>query len=411
MISVTPQKKILIVDEEPTSVTLLKKLLPQQYRILGATDGSIALDLARQGRPDLILLDVMMPGLDGFEVCRALKANPETADIPVIFLTSLTEATTIATGFALGAVDYIVKPCNAIELNARVNTHLQLQAAKEELVRKNAELREQQDLFLEMIPHDLRTSVTIIQGYAELLQSVVKSREETAETCGPYVGEILQGCERLKALFTDLVDVGRLKSGSFPVRKVAMPLGALIANTLEIFQDTHQGTRLQVEISDELAEVAIDKPCMERILVNLLATAEKYSSPGSAIFVNGSRQDHEIVVAVCEEGDEINPLDRDKIFVPYYRSYRTNTTEGVGLGLHIAKLLVEAHGGMIWVDREDDRRNRFCFTLPLRDLPVVLPFGVPPPANRSGISQPNGFRSGFLTPENLDQTYGSAEGD
>ena len=406
-----PPRKILIVDDEPKSVTLLKNLLPQHYQILGATNGHTALDLARHCRPDLILLDVMMPGLDGFEVCRALKANPETADIPVIFLTSLTEAEAIATGFRLGAVDYIAKPFNAIELNARVNTHLQLQAAKEELERKNAELREQQDLFLEMIPHDLRTSVTIIQGYAELLQRVVKSREETAETCGPYVGEILQGCERLKALFTDLVDVGRLKSGSFPVRKVAMPLGALIANTLENFQDTHQGTRLQVEISDELAEVAIDKPCMERILVNLLATAEKYSSPGSAIFVNGSRQDHEIVVAVCEEGDEINPLDRDKIFVPYYRSYRTNTTEGVGLGLHIAKLLVEAHGGVIWVDRDDDRRNRFCFTLPLRDLPMAPPFGAPPPANRSGISQPNGFRSGFLTPENLDQTYGSAEGD
>ena len=367
--TIIPPKKILIVDDEPKIVVLLKRLLPQQYQILGATDGHTALALAGRCRPDLILLDVVMPGLDGFEVCRALKENPETTDIPVIFLTSLTEATAIATGFTVGAVDYIVKPFNAIELNARVSTHLQLRAAKEELERKNAELREQQDLFLEMIPHDLRTSVTIIQGYAELLERVVKSREETAETCGPYVGEILQGCERLKALFSDLVDVGRLKSGCYPVRKVDMPLGALIAATLENYQGTHQGTRLEVEIADELTEVAIDKPCMERILVNLLASAEKYSSPGSAIFVSGWRQGHEIVVAVGEEGDEINPLDRNKIFVPYYRSYRTNTTEGVGLGLHIAKLLVEAHGGEIWVDREDDRRNRFCFTLPLRDLP------------------------------------------
>ena len=141
MTSVAP-KKILIVDDEPKSVVLLNSLLPQQYQTMGATDVHTALDLARQRCPDLILLDVMMPGLDGFEVCRALKANPETADIPVIFLTTLAEAETLATGFTLGAVDYIVKPYEPYVLLAKVRVFLNLDHQRLELLRYQTLLEE-----------------------------------------------------------------------------------------------------------------------------------------------------------------------------------------------------------------------------------------------------------------------------
>jgi two-component system sensor histidine kinase KdpD len=217
-----------------------------------------------------------------------------------------------------------------------------------------------------MIPHDLRTSLAIIQGYAELLQRVLRKREVTDGTGGILVGELLQGCDRLNSLLNDLVDVGRLKAGLYPLRKSILPVTTLIATTLESYRDTHDGITLQVELPDNLPEVEIDNHSMERVLMNLLANVGKYSAPGSTIFVRAWRQEHDIVVAVCEEGDEITLCDRYKIFGPYYRSSLTNTTEGVGLGLHIAKLVVEAHGGAIWVDRDDNRRNRFCFTLPLR---------------------------------------------
>ena len=367
MIGVTDIKKILIADDEPAGIALLKGLLPQLYRFIGATDGLTALELARQHHPDLILLDVRMPDMDGYEVCRALKASPDTASIPVIFLTSMTATEDIVKGFNLGAVDYVAKPFSAIELNARVNTHLQLQATKKDLARMNAELREQQNLFLEMVPHDLRTSLAIIQGNAELLRQLVKKRKEDEERFGPFAGDILHGCERLKALLTDLLDVGRLKSGRFKVRKMTMQIGALIADTLRIARDPHEALRYRVEVPVDLPEVSIDNHGMERVLVNLLSNAEKFSAPGSPIIIRAWRRDHEIVVAVCNEGEEILPVDLEKIFVPYYRSFRAGTTEGVGLGLSIAKLLVEAHGGEIWADRDDDRRNRFCFTLPLRD--------------------------------------------
>ena len=175
--SMTTAKKILIVDDEPAGIALLKGLLPREHQFVAATDGLTALVLARHHQPDLILLDVRMPGMDGYEVCCALKEDPDTADIPVIFLTSLAETEDIVKGFTLGAVDYVAKPFSAIELNARVTTHLQLQAAQKELARMNAELREQQNLFLEMIPHDLRTSLAIIQGNAELLWRRVNQRD------------------------------------------------------------------------------------------------------------------------------------------------------------------------------------------------------------------------------------------
>ena len=156
---------ILVVDDDPVNILILNQLLQKEYTVYCATTGLDALAAVATTPPDLILLDVMMPGLDGFEVCRALKANPETADLPVIFLTNLPEAETIAAGFTLGAVDYIVKPFNAIELSARVNTHLHVKKAKAELVQKNAELLKTQGLLqikqveLEALNRDLEERV------------------------------------------------------------------------------------------------------------------------------------------------------------------------------------------------------------------------------------------------------------
>ena len=362
----TTAKKILIVDDEPAGITLLKGLLPQEHQFMAATDGLTALELARHHQPDLVLLDVRMPEMDGYEVCRALKEDPDTATIPVIFLTSLAETEDIVKGFTLGAVDYVAKPFSAIELNARVTTHLQLQAAQKELARMNAELQEQQNLFLVMIPHDLRTSLAIIQGNAELLQRRLNQQKTDNKEYGKFAGDILQGCGRLKALLTDLLDVGRLKAGRFTIRPMTMSLGALIADTLGNIRETFDVARYRIELPEELPEVMVDSHCMERVLVNLLATAEKYSDPGTTIIIRAWRQDPVLVMAVCVAEEEFGLRDREKLFVPYYRSFRTNTTEGVGLGLHIAKLLVEAQGGEIWVDRDHESRNRYCFTLPLR---------------------------------------------
>ena len=228
MTGVAPNK-ILIVDDDPKSVVLLKRLLPQQYQTMGATDGHTALDLARQRHPDLILLDVMMPGLDGFEVCRALKANPETANIPIIFLTTLAEAETIATGFTLGAADYIIKPFKAIELNARVNTHLQFQKAKEELVQKNAALREQAEL-LEREVAERRTAQKLLKSQQELLEVQNTDLEERV------AAEVKKCRDKDQALMQNekMVSLGQLAAGV--AHEINNPMGYISSNLYVLAQ-------------------------------------------------------------------------------------------------------------------------------------------------------------------------------
>jgi K+-sensing histidine kinase KdpD len=166
-------------------------------------------------------------------------------------------------------------------------------------------------------------------------------------------------------MITDLVDVGRLKAGQFVVRKMPVPVGTLVAAVLQNADSILEVSRFMMVVPDTLPEVSVDGYSIERVILNLLTNAQKYSPVGSTIYIRAWHQEHEVVVAVCDEGEEISPEIGAKIFVPYYRARKNGTTEGVGLGLYISKLLVEAHGGRIWLAREPIRENRFCFSLPL----------------------------------------------
>ena len=365
MSSCAVQSRILIVDDDPANIRILNEMLAEKYEVFATTEGHRALTMAEQLRPDLILLDVIMPEMAGEEVCRKLKENSATTDIPVIFLTSCTDPERVLSGFNLGAVDYVTKPFWPPELLARVVTHIQLRQARQEIARKNAELQEQQGLFLHMIPHDLRTTLAIIRGYAERILRQKQEQQDGCGSCAEQVREILKGCDRQKALITDLIDVARLRAQQYPLHKIPITVGYLVTAVMQHAGSILDPLRFRVEVSDDLPEVLVDERCMDRVLLNLLTNAQKYSPPESLIVIRAWQDRGSIIVAVCDQGAEIAPENLDKIFVPYYRAYQEGTTEGEGLGLYIAKLLVEAHNGHIWVSREEGRENRFCFTLPL----------------------------------------------
>lgn len=362
--------KVLIVDDDPVSIALLQGLLAGKYDCSNACNGRIALDLVSKTQPDIVLLDVNMPDMDGYEVCRTLKASPVLSDIPVIFLTSQSETRDIVEGFNAGAVDYVKKPFSAVELYLRMETQLQLQAAKRDLAHKNNELREQQNLFLEMIPHDMRTCLTIISGNCELLQRIISKNVKDDEPYSRLTEDILDGCDRLKSLLADLLDVGRIKAGSYPVVRSPAMLRPLVGDLLSSSGKLLDVDRYRVEISEDFPVVAIDRQGVVRILINLMCSAEKYAKPASTILIRASYRDSEIMTAVIAEEDPFDQQDLEKIFVPYYRSFHSNTTEGVGLGLHVAKLLVEAYGGRIWVERVAETQNSYCFTVPIESSPV-----------------------------------------
>jgi two-component system, sensor histidine kinase and response regulator len=365
MANCTEQSRILIIDDDPANIRVLNEMLATQYEVFGTTKGSKALSMAEQVRPDLIMLDVIMPEMAGEEVCRRLKDNESTRDIPVIFLTSCTDPERVLIGFNLGAVDYVTKPFWPPELLARVATHIQLRQARQEVARKNAELQEQQGLFLHMIPHDLRTTLAIIRGYAERIIRTNGNKHEQCASCSEQIREILKGCDRQKALITDLIDVARLRAQQYPLAKIPITVGYLVTAVMQHAGSILDPLRFKVAVSDDLPEVRVDERCMDRVLLNLLTNAQKYSPPESMIVIRAWQERNSVIVAVCDKGAEIAPQDLSKIFIPYYRAYQEGTTEGEGLGLYIAKLLVEAHNGHIWVAREDGRENRFCFSLPV----------------------------------------------
>ncbi len=365
MTPTTELSRILIVDDDPANIRILNEILAEQYEVFGTTNATQAMAMTEHLVPDLILLDLVMPEMSGEELCRRLKDNVTTRDIPVIFLTSCTDPERIVNGFYLGAVDYVTKPFRPPELLARVTTHIQLRLARQEVAQKNAELMEQQGLFLHMIPHDLRTSLAIIRGYAERLLRLNSEHHEECESCADPIREILKGCDRQKALITDLVDVARLRAEQYPLTRRPVAVNYLVVAVMQHAGSILEPMRFRVNVPEELPEVNVDERGIQRVLLNLLTNAQKYSPPESMIAVRAWQEGNRVIVAVCDQGEEIVPEELAKIFIPYYRAFQEGTTEGEGLGLYIAKLLVEAHGGKIWVARENGLENRFCLSLPV----------------------------------------------
>ncbi|MBT3606302.1 MAG: response regulator, partial [Candidatus Latescibacteria bacterium] len=217
--------RILIVDDTIKNIQVLGTILRgESYLTNVAQDGLKALEIVSLVRPDLILLDIMMPELDGFETCKRLKDNPDTRDIPVVFLTAKTEIDDMVHGFELGAVDYITKPFNPTELLARVRTHLQVYHLQEELrhqLGENARLKREQEAFLR---HELKNNLTPIQGYAELLLKTVELEEKPKK----WMASIFSGTEKIVSLIDALRKLQDLESNTVKLTKTPVHVQDMI---------------------------------------------------------------------------------------------------------------------------------------------------------------------------------------
>ena len=213
-------KKILVVDDTPANIDiLLQTLEPEGYKISVASSGEVALDLVSQARPDLILLDIMMPGMDGYETCRRLKSENSTSEIPIIFITAKNETIDIVKGFSSGGVDFITKPFRHEEVSARIRTHLQLSVLMKQLEVKNRQLEELNDLknkFLGMASHDLRNPIASIQGYSKFL---IDAREGAdPETRAEFLNHIFEISDQMLQLLNDLLDISVIESGKLEIK-------------------------------------------------------------------------------------------------------------------------------------------------------------------------------------------------
>lgn len=356
------QMKILIVDDTVANVDVLTStLLPLGYQLAVANSGDKALKVAARFAPDLILLDVMMPGIDGFEVCRLLKEDTATAHIPVIFVTAKIETDDVVRGLRLGAVDYVTKPFRAEEVVARVGTHLMLKHTIDAMKRANAE----KDRVLGAVAHDLRNPLAGMRGYAFILREsgATMTESERAE----MLGEIYSTCDGMLAMVGDLLDSAAIDTGSVTLTRRPFDVAQLVKHRVGLARMSAQKKNTTIdEHYDSNLVVDGDQRRIGQVVDNLVSNAVKFSPPGSKIVVRVAATPSGAEVRVEDEGPGLTSEDHKKLFSAYV-SLSARPTGGevsTGLGLAISKKVVDAHGGTMAAAAREPKGTAFFFTLP-----------------------------------------------
>jgi two-component system, sensor histidine kinase and response regulator len=357
------KSRILVVDDISKNLQVVGTMLRNEgYEVMPAGSGAQALERVSVRLPDLILLDLMMPEMDGLETCHRLKADPLTRQIPVIFLTASNEMEHLVKGFELGAVDYVTKPFNPPELLARVRTHLELKHARQRLREMNDEKNE----FMGIAAHDLRNPLSAIKGYSEMMIEDARAlQHRELEENGRRV---LDAASRMAEMVQNLLDANRIERGEMTVILAPTELGSILSGVIENQRPRAAAKQQTIHLQKEAAPVTVlvDKTVMVQVLENLLSNAVKYSPLGKNIQVRLDKVAEAIRVAVQDEGPGLSAEDQKKLFGKFARlsAKPTGGEHSTGLGLSIVKKMVEAMNGRVWCESELGRGATFTVEFP-----------------------------------------------
>lgn len=364
-----PRGNVLIIDDSLPNLRLLTDMLANKgYKVRGAPDGKTGLTAARLSQPNIILLDIMMPEEDGYLVCQKLKALPETAAIPVIFISALDAKLDKVKAFSMGGVDYITKPFQAEEVLARVETHLtlhnmqkQLQQMNENLLTTNQELRtsnEELDAFAGTVAHDLKHPIGVILGYGEILTMGFLSPEMQQNS----VQTIIQTAHKMNNIVNELLLLAGVRKNQVIPQRLEM--AEIVAAAQQRLTELVEEYQAQIDVPSEWPVAVGYAPWIEEVWVNYLSNGIKYGGRPPRLQLGASVQaDHRVQFWVQDNGIGLTPAEQAQLYVPFTRLTELKV-DGHGLGLSIVERIICKLGGQVGVESKIGQGSRFSFWLP-----------------------------------------------
>jgi two-component system sensor histidine kinase/response regulator len=350
---------ILIVDDEPSARDTLEALLFRQgYDLAFAASGPEALACLNEIEPDVILLDVMMPGMDGFRVCQRLKTDKRWRHIPIILVTALDSKEDLTLGLDAGADDFLSKPVNGLELRARVRSMLRIKKQHDEL---EAILHLREDL-ANMIVHDMRSPLAAILGFSELLK-----RKTTALDDLEDIEVIWTQARRLESFLNDMLLLAKMEKGKLILDRSTVDIGQLVLEVEKSHDFIARSKRfnLVTDLPEESRPILLDANLFQRVLDNLISNALEFSPAESTVtlrveYPRAETASPHVRIQVLDEGPGIPEEHRDRIFDKFETvALKKGDVPQVGLGLAFCKMVVEAHGGHIFVDANEPKGSVF----------------------------------------------------
>ncbi len=363
---------ILVVEDDLVQRMLLVKILEAKgYGVIQAEDGEDALDILEESAPDLIISDIVMPRMDGFEFCRRVKNSPDTQMIPVILVTALDTREDVLKGIDAGANEFLTKPIEPLELSLRVRNAIRTRKLFQKLEQNLVELKELESLrdsLVHMVVHDMRSVLTGILTTADFLYSKIEGRLSEVES--NLFGNIISSSTTLLEMVSTVLDVSRMDDGKMPLQKAVADMRDILKRAFELMGVDGKGDRVRYSLPDSPVWVECDEGMICRVVTNLISNGIKYTRnlEDGRVEVSLAEEDGKAVVRVSDNGLGIPESDREMVFEKYAQSSlrQQNRRYSSGLGLYFCKKAIETHGGKIGVDAGENGGASFFFELETR---------------------------------------------
>lgn len=363
---------ILIVDDTEENLDILVEALSDDYGISVAMDGETALEILKEEVPDIILLDIIMPGMDGYNVCKKIKENKETADIPIIFLTAITEIESKARGFELGAVDYITKPFEILEVKARIRTHLSLKLAKYELSEKNKILEQKttelENAFNELeafsytVSHDLKSPLRAIEAYVKIIFE--EENKKLPSNTKEIISKVNDICGNTITMIESLLKYSKMTN--LEICREIIDISKIFKSTFEQHKAIYPERIIEFEFETGMPKVWADSILIKQVISNIISNSVKFTkNEYKASIIAGCKKDEaEYVFYVKDNGAGIDMEFSGKLFGVFQRLHSQDEFHGNGIGLAIVRKIIQKHGGRTWIEGNVNEGATSYFTLP-----------------------------------------------